>query len=123
MKDITDYTDPLTVDVDFLVANIYRQFEKHGSEWDDSLRWPNITVMALAAEIRRLRERASVLHEVNDAENGCWLAYHGDFSGLAVFSEEVDALRYAVENSMKVSYVLWGEELREQTYKPNYGGV
>lgn len=40
---------------------------------------------------------------------GCWLAYYGDRSGVAVFGDELEALRYAVERSMSVKWQPWGE--------------
>jgi hypothetical protein len=42
---------------------------------------------------------------------GCWIAYHSDWSGFALFGKEVDALRYAVSNNMNVGRVGWGETL------------
>lgn len=39
-----------------------------------------------------------------------WMAYFADYSGMAVFGAEIDALRYAVENGMKVCPVKDGEE-------------
>lgn len=44
---------------------------------------------------------------------GCYIAYNDDWSGMAVFSSEVQALRYAVERSMKVARVPFGVDLRE----------
>lgn len=39
-----------------------------------------------------------------------WVAHYGDWSGIAIFGEEIDALRYAVGNSMLVSPLMeWGE--------------
>ena len=46
------------------------------------------------------------------AEGGCWMAYYGDWSGFAVFAKEIDALRHAVEGSMNVVWVPWGESPR-----------
>lgn len=43
-----------------------------------------------------------------------WFAYFADFSGFAVFADEMEALRYAVENGMKVKTVETGKDLREQ---------
>ena len=40
---------------------------------------------------------------------GAWIAYHGDMSSFLVFGREVDALRHAVEHSMDVRYVKWGD--------------
>lgn len=41
---------------------------------------------------------------------GCWVAYHHDRSGMAVFGEEVEALRYAVVNSMAVAFWRFGDD-------------
>lgn len=40
-----------------------------------------------------------------------WLAYHSDFSGMAVFESEIEALRYAVKRSMDVVGCRYGKEL------------
>lgn len=42
---------------------------------------------------------------------GCWVAYHSDWSGLALFNDELEALRHAVANSMTVGWATWGQEL------------
>jgi hypothetical protein len=38
-----------------------------------------------------------------------WFAYHTDFSGFAFFTNELDALRYAVANKMEVQKMKNGE--------------
>jgi hypothetical protein len=48
------------------------------------------------------------------AEPVYWLAYDADWSGLAVFDSEIEALRYAVSHSMLVAQVELGRDLREQ---------
>lgn len=40
---------------------------------------------------------------------GCWIAYYSDWSGIAVFGTEIEALRHAVEHSMIVQFFQWGE--------------
>lgn len=42
---------------------------------------------------------------------GCWVAYHSDWSGFALFDDEVAALRHAVSNSMSIGRAEWGQEL------------
>lgn len=42
-----------------------------------------------------------------------WLAYHDDWSGMAVFSSEITCLRYAQQNGMRVLQVAFGVDLRE----------
>lgn len=44
---------------------------------------------------------------------GVWLAYYRDWSGMAVFRTELDALRYAVEKGMAVTPLLFGVDLKE----------
>ncbi len=39
---------------------------------------------------------------------GCWLAYYHDWSAMAVFDQEIDALRYALDKAMAVRFVEWG---------------
>ena len=51
---MTDYTDPSTIDVDEVRANINHDFAMRGHTWTDRLSWPNVTVKALADEIERL---------------------------------------------------------------------
>ena len=44
---------------------------------------------------------------------GVWVAYWADWSAFAVFAEEVDALRFAVERGgMSVRFCEWGEVKR-----------
>ena len=51
----TDFTDPSTIDVDEVLANINHDYRMRGGSWSDRLTWPNVTVKALADEILRLR--------------------------------------------------------------------
>ena len=44
---------------------------------------------------------------------GAWVAYHGDFSGFVIFDKEIEALRYAVENSMMVAFIPFGQDVRK----------
>lgn len=106
-----DFADPSTIDVDEVIANINHQYETRGRDWTSDGVWPNVTVLALAREIMRLR--AYALRDTSDEDEGCWMAYHGDFSGVAIFPAEIDALRHAVANAMSVQHVTWGD-LREQ---------
>jgi hypothetical protein len=41
-----------------------------------------------------------------------WIAYYDDWSGFALFAEEIEALRYAVDRCM-VAPVAFGVDLRE----------
>jgi hypothetical protein len=43
-----------------------------------------------------------------------WVVYYHDWSGFAVFDNELLALRYAVENGMAVKQVAYGMDIREQ---------
>lgn len=118
---MTDYTDPSTIDVDEVIANITQEFHMRGDKWTSNTAWPHVTVKALADEIIRLRglERIARALDVIEApparecSGGFWLAYYGDFSAMAAFAEEVEALRYAVDKSMMVKRVTWGD-LQEQ---------
>lgn len=47
--------------------------------------------------------------ELTDDGAGCWVAYYSDWSGVAVFPTEIEALRYAVSRSMLVEFKPWGE--------------
>ena len=40
---------------------------------------------------------------------GVWLATYSDWSGIAVFGDELEALRYANGRSMQVEFKPWGE--------------
>lgn len=44
---------------------------------------------------------------------GAWLAYYADQSGMAIFASEVEALRYAVEHSMQVTFWQFGTDRSE----------
>jgi hypothetical protein len=41
------------------------------------------------------------------------VAYYPDWSGLAVFAEEIHALRYAVDHAMSCEFVPFGVDVRE----------
>jgi hypothetical protein len=45
---------------------------------------------------------------------GCWVAYFTDWSGFRIFDDELAALKFAVECGMKVRYVPWGKDPREE---------
>jgi hypothetical protein len=42
-----------------------------------------------------------------------WLAYYSDWSGMSVFKDEINALRFAVENSMLVMPLRDGDDVRK----------
>jgi hypothetical protein len=50
---------------------------------------------------------------------GVWLGYHEDWSGMAVFSSELAALRWAVERNAAVTRVPFGVDLREAVKASN----
>lgn len=44
------------------------------------------------------------------AQPGCWVARYSDWSGIAVFGSELEALRYTNDHDgMVASFVQWGE--------------
>jgi hypothetical protein len=61
-----------------------------------------------------LRERAD--------RDGVWVAYHSDWSGLAIFGDEIDALRHAVSNSMNVGFAEFGADLGGGRYPKDRAG-
>lgn len=65
---------------------------------------------ALCAE--HLREASTT--QVSSAQPPMLVAFYSDFSELAVFDSEVDALRYAVDKGMQVLPVYPGRGLHEQ---------
>lgn len=41
---------------------------------------------------------------------GCWVVRYGDWSGIAIFGDELTALRYALEHNMdSCSFETWGQ--------------
>ena len=44
-------------------------------------------------------------------ESGVWIAYYSDRSGVVPFGSEIEALRYAVDKSMTVRRVPFGEDV------------
>lgn len=47
--------------------------------------------------------------------NGVWIAYYvEDYSDVVIFEEEIDALRHAVDRSMKVKFVQWDHSIKEE---------
>jgi hypothetical protein len=45
---------------------------------------------------------------------GVWVAFHHDFSGMALFEDELAALRYASENTMTVEFIRFGYDIRQE---------
>lgn len=45
---------------------------------------------------------------------GTWIAYHHDFSGFALFEDELMARRYASQESMSVDFVPYGKDVRTE---------
>lgn len=45
----------------------------------------------------------------DEQPRGFWLAYYSDWSGIAAFPTEIEALRHAVDKSMTVMFCEWGE--------------
>lgn len=72
-------------------------------------------------EARELRERGdrwqhawldqtANLATAQPSQSGCWVARYGDWSGIAVFGSELEALRYTNDHDgMVASFVQWGE--------------
>ena len=44
---------------------------------------------------------------------GAWVAYYSDYSGMALFGSEIEALRHAVGNSMTVAFWEFGRDLSD----------
>lgn len=44
---------------------------------------------------------------------GVWLAFYSDYSSVAVFNNELDALRYAISRGMQVLHVPYGMTIAE----------
>lgn len=105
-----NYTEPSSIDVDVVMGSINHDYNKRGDTWTSKLSWPNITVKALADEIETLR---AMLRREPETSSGVWVVYYGDFSAVAVFATEIEALRHAVENQMTVKRIGWGD-IREQ---------
>lgn len=51
----------------------------------------------------------SRLERLEGDRSGVWLAFHSDWSGIAVFATEIEALRHAQEHTMTVEFRQWGE--------------
>jgi hypothetical protein len=71
----TDYTDPATIDVGEVIANIKHAAKLRGHTWDDRLSWPNVTVLALAIQVEQLGD---ALREACDAITECTGPYVQD---------------------------------------------
>lgn len=52
---MTDYTNPATIDIDEVIANVKMAQSVRADKWDDTPSWPNVTVAALADEVTALR--------------------------------------------------------------------
>lgn len=55
----TDYTEPSTIDVAEVCANIHMAYEVRGHRWSNELSWPNVTVKAMADRIAELEAQLS----------------------------------------------------------------
>lgn len=76
----------------------------------------------LGVELTRVREQViQILSEYLDKKavatydnETVWAAFYSDYSGITLFSEELPAMRYAVENTMHCREVKLGIDLIEQ---------
>lgn len=48
-----------------------------------------------------------------------WCAFHYDFSGIAVFDDELACYKYALANHMQVKPIRLGRDIRDQINAPN----
>lgn len=54
----------------------------------------------------------------DEPDEGVWVAWYADFSGYALFDDELTALRHALDHSMyQVSFVPFGVSVREHLSK------
>lgn len=56
---------------------------------------------------------AEPLHIESEVPTVCWMAYYTDWSGIAVFDNEIDCLRHAVTHHMEVIELAAGD-VRDQ---------
>lgn len=87
---------------------------------DPDTTWPDIdqerVEEVLRLDVPTWNQRVGVdpipeRSEAQTATQGCWVAHHPDWSSLALFHDELEALRYGVKHGMQVRTVSWGEEL------------
>jgi hypothetical protein len=69
-----------------------------------------MVALAVDDSERTMREGILVGRSVR-TRNGCWVVYYADRSAVAVFGDELAALRHAQEKSMDVKFMSWGDEL------------
>lgn len=50
---------------------------------------------------------------INPNADGAWFAYYSDFSGFAVFADELQCCRYALKLNCQVAKVPLGVDARE----------
>lgn len=85
------------------------------AEWVDDPDWEDPTKPVRDPELEdlraRMRSQQITAVPVSATTTGCWVAYHSDWSGLALFNDELEALRHAVGNAMTVGWAVWGQEL------------
>lgn len=51
------------------------------------------------------------------AADGVWLAYYPDQSGWRIFKSEIAALRFAVDTSMSITFLHYGEDPHDAVRK------
>ena len=51
--------------------------------------------------------------EINPNETHAWLAFYPDWSGFALFANEIECLRYAVSKTMQVALIPLGTDVQE----------
>lgn len=72
---------------------------------------PSHTVRLVEGE-EPMCETCNVVHKMPEPEVRGWLAYYSDWSGMTFFTNEIDALRLAVDHGMKVMALTDGCEIR-----------
>jgi hypothetical protein len=82
--------------------------------WIDPLQMPipDAPVHVVTEPMPRIPRMAAIAPLGTPEIAGCWVAFHPDFSGIAIYGDELQALRRAVADGMSVRYVEFGTDLR-----------
>lgn len=67
-----------------------------------------LAVSDLPPMVRRMLAESEQSAGKLDPAPGFWLVYHSDWSGIAVFREELEALRHAVKHGAQAEFHEWG---------------
>ena len=107
----TAQTAAYTATISSFNAEMAERARLFGTEREQQMVDAPAAARSLGDFFRRVAD-VGLERAMSEPMTGVWLAYYSDWSSWAVFAEEIDALRHAVENAMSVKFLEFGASPR-----------